>query len=139
MPCLRQALASYNVPLERCIIYDIEVACITLEHGESVMMLGRENNVFHSGILGSEHHVFRVELGRIEGACLGTVFADGNFTAVHNPFGSSSALVESVVDSPVEAVRSPVNKHAELGFAPPAHLFIMAHLSLLWLCESAYG
>ena len=128
----------YNVPFERSVIYDIKVTGLTFEHGEPIVMFRREDDIFHSRILGGEHHFFGIELGRVESTCFGTVFAYGYLAAVHNPFGSSATLIEPVINSAVKTIRSPMYEHSELGFAPPSHFLVMAQLLLLRLGEYVY-
>ena len=87
-------------------------------------MLGGEYDVLHSGILSHQHETVGVETYGVESACSSTIFADRNLAAVHDPLRSAAPLVMSLVDTTVDGVRSPVDKHSELGILPPFHFLL---------------
>ena len=102
-------------------ICHLVVGVMGVEHAESVMMLGRKNQIAHSRIPGDFRpgigiEIFRIELFR-KSAVLGS--------AEPGPFPSS-----------FERIDAPVDEHSHPRFAKPVGLLLKLHFDLLFLRQA---
>ncbi len=102
-----------DIAPERRGVYHVEVADGGLEHGEAVVVLGGQNNVFHAGLLGEHHPIVRVEGLRIKFTGQLFILLYRDTVGIHIPF----ALCRNTVNSPVE-------EQAELHILPCLYIVL---------------
>ena len=107
-----------DVPVERRGARDGKIGILRVEHRESVMMLGRENQIFHSGSGGELHPSVRIEIPRIERGCEGLIVGCGDFRKAHDPFAEPGNL-PPFPDPLCDGIESPVYEHSKTGFRKP--------------------
>ena len=95
-----------------------------IEHGETVMVFGRDDDVFHAGVLGGFHPGVGIEIRRVEFLGELLVFGHGDFAAVHDPFADARHRLVVIITGG-HGIDAPVDEHAELGLAPPRHAGIV--------------
>ena len=87
---------------------DLEIAEGRVEHAEAVVVLGREDDVFHAGELGQAGPFAGIERGRVEGRGQGVILPDEVVRGVEERPGDLR---------PHLGVRAPVDEQAEAGVA----------------------
>ena len=93
---------------------------LRVEEREAIVMLGRDDDVFHPRVLRDAHPFVRVVLHRIEGADELLVFRHGYFRSAHDPLADAGHAL-AAKDTGWLRVGAPVYEHPELGVAPPRH------------------
>ena len=100
-------------------VHDVPLALFGAEHGEAVVVLAGDGDVFHPRALGQRHPGGGIELHRIELRRQLRILGHRHLAVVHNPF----AVAE-------HAVNAPMNEQAELiVLEPPPRLQVL----LRWL------
>ena len=100
----------HRIPLEGGGVGEVVVAGLGGIHREAVVVLGRDDHVFHPGILREGGPLAGVEFHRVELRGQLFVFRDRDFFVPHEPLSLRRNGIET-----------PVDEHAELGVAPPGH------------------
>ena len=110
MFCSWQASASAfeRVRVVRRGVDDVVVGQLAGEHAEAVVVLARDGDVAHAGLLGQLDPGLGIESGRVETRGELGVLADRELVVVHDPL----ALGQERVDAPVD-------EQAELGILEP--------------------
>ena len=99
---------------------DVPLAGGRGEHGEAVVMLRGDHDVFDAGVFGELGPGVGVVLRGVELFGELAVFGDGNFAFLHDPFADAfHGLV--VIEAGGDGVDAPMDEHAEAGVAPPLH------------------
>ncbi len=99
---------------------DVEGIGLGVEHGEAVMMLGGDDDVFHPGRLGEGDDVMRIERRGVELRGESLVVLHRNGGVVHDPFANARDLL-AVPGAGRDGVKTPVDEHAEACISPPGH------------------
>ena len=108
-------------PLEGSGGDDVEGIGLGVEHGEAVVVLGGDDDVLHAGGCWRESDdVVRAEAGGVELGSEGLVVGYGDRGVVHDPLADAGDLF-AVPGSGGDGVETPVDEHAEAGFAEPLH------------------
>ena len=106
----------HRVPAERGRITDVELVRLRMEHGEALVMLGRDDDVFHAGSPGQQHDILRVEPCRIKvlGKGLVLLHADIRHAGIHDPF-TDPVIRLPVPGAAQQGVQAPVDEHAVIA------------------------
>jgi len=99
-------------------IHNVIRAHLGAEHGKAIVVLGRDHDVLHAGILGDADPFIGIELHRIKLLGELLIFADGDFGVVHHPFANALNRLALPLAGRY-GVKPPVNKHPKTGLTPP--------------------
>ena len=116
-----------NVAFERRGIHYVVIRGIGIEEAEPVVVLGRDDHVFHASLLGEGDPLFRIEIGRVELRRKGfAVDFAGDAGSVHYPLRAGAAFFLAVVlalpFATGNGVEPPVDKHTVTRISPPFHM-----------------
>ena len=111
---------SYGVAIERCVVHDVVIADPRIIHGEAVMMFGRDDDVFHAGLLGQCHPLLGIEIGRVECGRDCPVFLHRDLELLHDPLRYIPLFYSiSLPFAPEYGIGPPMNEHPELAVLEP--------------------
>ena len=94
----------HDVALERSSLHDVEVGIAAVEHRETVVMTGREADVFRSGSLKSRYPLGSIEVGGIEASGQFSILLPVEVPVVHHPFAISHHAVDAIMEKDTELV-----------------------------------
>ena len=120
MPLTRRRQFRQWIALERRGIVNVVPVHLGVKHRKAIMMLGRDDHIFHPRRLRGLDPLVRVEFHGIKLAREFRVFRDRDLGVVHDPFtdrGNPPALVRPRW----HRINAPMNEHPEPGLAPPLH------------------
>ncbi len=101
-----------RIALERGAGVNIEIIHGRVKHGEAVMVLGRDDDVFHPGVAGNFHPFLGVKFHWIELLDERRVVRDRNLLVEHDPFAEVGHLFAPI--SPGRyGIDAPVDKHSK--------------------------
>ena len=109
-----------HIALERGPLDDVVVRQLRIPHAESVVMLGRDDQVFHPRVFCHPDDGRGVKAGGVERGCDLLVLHVWNPARMLDPFGIS-ADPPALVSTSQNRVGSPVNEHPEPSVAEPGH------------------
>ena len=115
---LRQGLD--RVALVRCRVHDVVARDLRVEDREAVVVLGRDDDVLHTGVLGDADPLLGIEAGRVEAMRVLLVLRDRDVRPRHDPLADPGDPLASVRPGR-HGVDAPVNEHPEPRLAPPRH------------------
>ena len=87
-----------------------EIGILAVEEAETVVMLGSQNHVFHTGLFRRLDPFSRLEINGVELLEIFHVIFFWNLLGTPHPFSACR-----------DGIKSPVDKHAETGVAVPLH------------------
>src|SRR2546422_1239601 len=96
----------------------IEVGELRIEQTKAVVMLGGDDDVFHTCFLSRPDPGIGIKLDRIKLREKLIVLLDGNMCRVANPFTVSGLILPF---SGRDRIESPMNEQTESSFVPPFH------------------
>jgi hypothetical protein len=101
---------------------NVEIRVLGIEQAEAVVMLGGDDDVFHTGAFCHPHPLVGIEPDRVELAHELVVLGKGDLGGCADPFG--------VIGPPLpltggDRIQAPVDEQAEARVAPPLHARIM--------------
>ena len=95
------------------------VGCLILrifavKQTESVVVLGCQNHIFHSGFLCHARPFFRIEISGVELLKIFLILFFGHFLRAADPFAAGG-----------NGIQTPMDKHTESGIPVPFHPFVI--------------
>jgi hypothetical protein len=108
----------HHIPLERSGIHHIEGICLAVEHSKAIMVLGGENEVFHTCILSQGNPLVRIEVNGIEALGKLGIFRIGDGHEALDPL----CIVPDPTAPPFtgqQRVKTPMGHHTILGLFEP--------------------
>ncbi len=101
-------------------IDDVVLADLRFIHGETVVMFGGDDQIFHAGGFGEGDDGLGVEFGGVELMGALAIFGDRDVEALHDPFGFGVRRNLLAVPFAGEGgIRAEVDEHAEFIVAEP--------------------
>ena len=94
----------HDVSLKRSSLHDVEVGIAAVEHRETVVMTGREADVFGTGRLESRYPLSRIEVGGIEATGQLGILLPVEVPVVHHPFAIGHHAVDAIMEKDTELV-----------------------------------
>ncbi len=122
LACVGQFL--HRIPLERSGLHDRVVAHFRVEHAESVVVLARDDDVFHAGVPGYGHPLLRVELYRVELSRQLLIIRHRDVGVVHDPLADPGGFLP-VPFTRRDGIQSPMNEHSKSSLSKPLHASVV--------------
>ena len=122
----------HDVASKGSLIDNIEFIGFGSKHGESIVVLGGDDEIGHPSFFSPADKLISIESDGVKLRGVLFVFGNRNTPFVHHPLGAVGQFL-AVVKPTCCRVHAPVNEHAELAFSPPlqprvSFLFGFGHL-----------
>ncbi len=95
-----------------CSLNDIIITHLGVVHGETVMVLAGDRDIFHTSIFSNIYPLISIKLCWIEKSGQHFVRFDGYFLLLHDPFGDTHITATCHL-----TIHSPMDKESEFGIS----------------------